>query len=102
MALNREQKRMLKKSGDLADDGTPAARRRRETPKAPAPKEQRTTARMFVKESRGELRKVAWPTRNETLNYSAIVAIALVFMTTMIFVLDWAFSNLILKLFNVQ
>jgi preprotein translocase subunit SecE len=101
MALNREQKRMLKKSGDLAEDGTPAARRR-EAPKTPAPKEQRTTARVFLKESRSELRKVAWPTRNETLNYSAIVAIALVFMTTMIFVLDWAFSNLILKLFNVQ
>jgi len=102
MALNREQKRMLKKSGELADDGTPAARKRREAPKAPAPKEQRTTPRVFLKESRAELRKVAWPSRTETLNYSAVVALALVFLTTLIFGLDWVFSNLILKLFNVQ
>jgi len=101
MALNREQKRMLKKSGDLADDGTPA-RKRREQPKAPPPKEERTTARTFMKESRAELRKVAWPSRSETLNYSAVVAMALVFLTALIFVLDWAFSNVILKLFNVQ
>jgi len=103
MALNREQKRQLKKSGDLAEDGTPASSRKsRPAPRAPSPKEKRTTPMVFFKESRAELRKVAWPTRSETLNYSAVVALALVFATTLIFVLDWVFSNLILKLFNVQ
>jgi len=103
MALNREQKRMLKKQGDLDDDGAAApSRRPRPAPKAPVPKEQRTGARQFVKEVRSELRKVAWPTRQETLNYSMVVGLALVVLTTLIFGLDWIFSQVVLRLFNVQ
>jgi preprotein translocase subunit SecE len=70
--------------------------------KTAAPVEKRTTAVVFVKEVRGELRKVAWPTRKETLNYSGVVAIALVFMTLLIFGLDWVFSEFVLRLFNVK
>jgi preprotein translocase subunit SecE len=103
MALNREQKRMLKKQGDLGEDGNPAASKRtRPAAKAPAPNEQRTTPKVFLKEMRAELRKVAWPSRSETLNYSAVVATALVFLTALIFGLDTAFSWLVLKIFNVQ
>jgi preprotein translocase subunit SecE len=103
MALNREQKRLLKKQGELNEDGTQAvSRRSRPAPKAPVPKEQRTTARVFVKEVRGELRKVAWPTRAETLNYSAIVGLSLAVMTALIFALDWVFSQIILRIFNLQ
>src|SRR5690242_18282315 len=100
MALNREQKRMLKKQGELNEDGTQAVTRRsRPAPKAPVDKEQRTTARVFLKEVRGELRKVAWPTRPETLNYSAIVGLALVLVTALIFAYDWVFGDLVLRLF---
>lgn len=109
MALNREQKRALKKQGELGDDGTPAPRKRSATPSSAARakaaaggKEERTTTRQFVKEVRGELRKVAWPTRSETLNYSLIVAVTLVIMTTLIFCLDWIFSEVILRLFSIQ
>jgi len=103
MALNREQKRALKKQGDLGDDGEPVARAKTRTaPKAPPPKEQRTTARVFVKEVRGELRKVAWPSRKETLQYSGVVALTLIILTTFIFCLDYVFSNVVLKLFGVQ
>ena len=48
-----------------------------------------------------ELRKVAWPTRSETINYSIIVLVALVVLTTFIFGVDYVFSRLVLKLFNV-
>ena len=120
MALNREQKRQLKKSGELGDDGAangdgpPAggdeaeggepSRRRRSAASGAAPvaKEQRTTIRQFVKEVRAELRKVAWPTRKETINYSVIVLLTLVFMTTLIFGLDWVFSEVVLRLFNAK
>jgi preprotein translocase subunit SecE len=105
MALNREQKRLLKKQGDLGEDGEPTSRPRSKTrpaAKAPVPKEQRTTTRVFVKEVRGELRKVAWPTRKETLQYSGVVAFTLVLLTTFIFGLDYVFSNVVLKLFGIQ
>jgi preprotein translocase subunit SecE len=102
MALNREQKRRLKKTGDLGADGEPVASRRGTTT-APPPKtkEERTSARQFVREVRQELRKVAWPTRAETVNYSLIVLSTLVVMTALIFGLDWVFSNFVLDLFDV-
>ena len=40
-----------------------------------------------------ELRKVAWPTKAETANYSMVVFIAVSVMMALIFLLDLAFSN---------
>jgi preprotein translocase subunit SecE len=126
MALNREQKRQLKRAGDLdvdegaggagngngngngdkgtgggADDGGP--RKGRATPTAKADhKDERTSPRQFVREVRSELRKVAWPTRQETLNYSLIVAVTLIIMTTLIFGLDWVFSEVVLRIFDAK
>ena len=100
MALNREQKRMLRKQGELGPDGEPVRTKRAQ--QAPKTKEQRTTARQFVKEVRGELRKVVWPTKSETINYSIIVLVALVFFTTAIFCVDWVFSEFVLRLFEAR
>jgi preprotein translocase subunit SecE len=103
MALNREQKRMLRKQGELGADGEPVAKRSRQA--APPPqaktKEERTGARQFLREVRQELRKVAWPTRGETINYSLIVLSTLVVMTILIFCLDYVFSKGVLRLFDV-
>ncbi len=100
MALNREQKRMLRKQGELGPDGEPIRQKRAQ--QAPKPKEQRTTARQFVKEVRGELRKVVWPTKSETINYSIVVLVSLVALTALIFCIDWVFSEFVLRLFNVR
>jgi len=102
MALNREQKRLLKKQGEINEDGTQATRRARPAAKTPVPKEQRTTARVFFKEVRSELRKVAWPTRPETLNYSGVVALTLAFVTGLIFVLDFIFGDIVLRIFGLK
>ena len=76
MALNREQKRMLRKQGELGPDGEPVR-----TKRAPAGTQDRRNSarppRQFVKEVRGELRKVVWPTKSETINYSIIVLVTL-------------------------
>ena len=101
MAMNRQQKRMLQKQGQLGADGAPATRKR-PAPQAPRPaaKDERTGPIQFLREVRGELRKVAWPTRPEVINYSIIVLVALIVMTTFIFAIDWVFSQAVLKLFN--
>src|SRR5690606_34192805 len=89
MAMNRAQKRMLQKQGALGADGQ-AVRERPQPRKPPAPraqdapKEKRATPREFLKEVRGELRKVAWPTREEVVNYSIIVLVAIVVLTSFI------------------
>ena len=101
MAMNRETKRMLQRQGQLGEDGAPA-RRERPKPTAPRPteREKRTKPGEFVKEVRGELRKVAWPTRQETLNYSLIVFVALVILMAFVGLMDYAFGEFVLRLFN--
>ena len=66
----------------------------------PRPKDERTTPAQFLREVRGELRKVAWPTRAEVVNYSIIVLVALVVLTAYVAVLDYGFGDLFLKLFE--
>ncbi|MET0729354.1 MAG: preprotein translocase subunit SecE [Acidimicrobiales bacterium] len=99
MAMNRQQKRMLQRQGQLGEDGAPAARKR-SAPPAPRPKDDRTSPAQFLREVRGELRKVAWPTRPEVINYSIIVLVALVVLTAYVAALDYGFGKLLLKLFE--
>jgi preprotein translocase subunit SecE len=100
MAMNRQQKRMLQRQGQLGADGEPAARKR-QAPTAPRPtKEARTTPAQFLREVRGELRKVAWPSRGEVVNYSIIVLIAIVLLTAYVALLDYGFGEVLLKLFE--
>ena len=103
MAMNREQKRMLQRQGELGPDGE-AARpskdaQQRRAQAARAPRE-RVGPRQFTREVRGELRKVAWPTRDEVVRYSGIVLFTLVLLTAFIFGLDWAFAKSIFFLFD--
>ena len=98
MAMNRQTKRMLQRQGQLREDGTPAARTA--TRPAPKPPQQRTGTRQYVREVRGELRKVAWPTRSEVINYSTVVFFTVVVLTLLIFGFDNAFSRAVLFIFN--
>jgi preprotein translocase subunit SecE len=101
MAMNRETKRMLQRQGQVTEDGAPARERRRQQP-APRPeaREKRTGPREFVKEVRAELRKVAWPTKSETINYSIIVLVAIVILTAFVGALDYFFGEFVLRLYN--
>ena len=98
MAMNRETKRMLQRQGALGADGEPKATRK--APPAPRPKEKRTPPRQFVREVRAEMRKVAWPSRAEVVNYSIIVFITLIIMTAAIAALDYGMSKLILWMYE--
>ncbi|MDQ2648762.1 MAG: preprotein translocase subunit SecE [Actinomycetota bacterium] len=84
----------------MGADGEPAARKR-QAPPAPRPsKEPRTTPVQFLREVRGELRKVAWPTRAEVINYSIIVLVAVILLTAYVALLDYGFGEVLLKLFE--
>ena len=92
MAMNREQKRRLQKQGQIDAEGTAKASRR-PVPSPNAPREPRTTPREFTREVNAELRKVAWPSRKETVNLSIIVLIFLVILTAFIALCDVGFSK---------
>jgi preprotein translocase subunit SecE len=65
-----------------------------------AASQERTGPLQFLREVRGELRKVAWPSRSETVNYSIVVLVTIVVLGAIIYGLDWVFSTLILDLFE--
>ncbi len=100
MAMNREQKRRLQKEGQLDAEGNPTGGTRRQAPSPNAPREARTTPREFVTEVNAEMRKVAWPSRNETWSLSVIVFIFLVIMTALIAGFDYGFSKSVLFIIN--
>ena len=100
MAMNREQKRMMQRQGQIGPDGEPVAKQRKRPAPQPKAKEKRTTPMQFVREVRTELRKVAWPTRKETINLSIIVLVFLVLMTALISAMDWGFTKSILWIIN--
>ena len=129
MAMNRETRRMLQKQGQMTADGSPTTRTRERRP-APAPKPQerdkrqgaigadgaparqprpapapkqrdeRTAPRQFLREVRGELRKVVWPTRSEVINYSIIVLVCLVILTAFVAAQDWFWNWAVFNLYG--
>ena len=90
MAMNREQKRAMQRAGQLAADGTPIRERRDPAARVKA---DRASPGQFVSEVRSEMRKVAWPTRAETLRLSLIVFIAILILGTFIFFIDLGFGQ---------
>ena len=98
MSMNRQQKRMLQRQGEVDADGEPIRGQRRQ-PSSGAPQE-RTGFVQFLREVRNELRKVAWPSRSETINYSIVVLVTVIVLGAMIYGLDWVFSVFILDLFD--
>jgi len=63
-------------------------------------KKERTGPRQFLREVRGELRRVAWPTRRVVISYSVVVLVTVIVMTLYVFGLDQLFGQLVLELFG--
>ena len=104
MAMNRETKRMLQRQGQLGPDGEqarPASRdaQQRRASAARAPRE-RIGPAQFTREVRAELRKVAWPTRQEVIRFSGIVFFTLVVLTAFIFGVDYVSAKGVFFLFD--
>ena len=66
---------------------------------APNPQVERTGPRQYFAEVRGEMKKVAWPTRNEIWNTTIVVVVGLVVMTALIFCFDWASVHIVNYIF---
>ena len=98
MSMNREQKRLLQRQGEVDADGEPIRQRREQSTRQP---EDRTGVAQFSREVRVELRKVAWPSRAETANYATVVVVTIIAVTTIVAGLDWVFSNSVLNLFDI-
>ena len=101
--MNRETKRLLQRQGQLGPDGEQATAPRREPPRRPAGGQalaDRTKPAEFLREVRTELKRVAWPTKAETINSSIVVLVAVVVLTALIFGMDTLFAKTVLYLFK--
>lgn len=48
----------------------------------------------YLRETRSELRKVVWPTRQEAINLTVIVVAVLVAMAAILGLVDWLFTTI--------
>ncbi len=88
---------MAQRQGEIDEEGAPVATRRQQ---AQIPKGERSTPGQFVKEVRGELRRVHWPSRGEVVNYSIVTLVVIVLLTAFIAGQDFGFAESILWLFG--
>jgi preprotein translocase subunit SecE len=98
--VNRETKRMMQRQGQVEADGTPSTRRQPPTQAGKRPAKQRTTPVQFFREVRDELRQVAWPSRAEMINYTAVVLTTLVLMVCLVFALNYVFGRAVFFMFQ--
>jgi preprotein translocase subunit SecE len=61
---------------------------------------ERTTPRSYLREVQGEMKRVAWPPRQEILNSTVIVIIGVVVMTGLIFLFDYLANSAVTHIFS--
>jgi preprotein translocase subunit SecE len=97
--MNRKQKRMMQRQGQVDADGATSSRRT-SVQDVQRRRRERTKPSQFIREIREEMRQVSWPTRPELVNYTTIVLFVLIFMATLIFGLGYGFAKFVNFLFT--
>ncbi len=85
--MNRELRRLSQKE---------EKRRRQQGPQRP--KRERVGIRQFLREVRQEMRRVAWPSRQELFTFSVVTIITTLFLTAITFGMDLLFKQTVLAL----
>lgn len=63
-------------------------------------RKQRTSLSQFLREVRLELRRVNWPSRKEVASYSLVVLVAVSLLTLYVALIDQAFGQLVLWMYQ--
>jgi preprotein translocase subunit SecE len=96
--VNRQYKRMMQKQ----EAKRKSAPRPQIKPQAAPAQKKRTPPIQFIREVVAELKKVAWPSRQEVVAYSIVVLVSTIVITALIFGMDFVFAKAILSLFGVD
>ncbi|HEX4492781.1 MAG TPA: preprotein translocase subunit SecE [Acidimicrobiia bacterium] len=92
--MNRQTKRQMAKSGT----DKPRAQDRKAVTQTKD--RERISPGEFFSEVRGEMRKVAWPTRPEVINSTLVVIVAVIFLGGVVFAFDYGAAKFVLFLFG--
>jgi preprotein translocase subunit SecE len=98
--VNRQTKRLLAKQQRQDERNKPRATPGQPVTATGLPRRKRTPVRQFMREVRNELKKVAWPSRNEVMTYTVVVLVSTVAITLFVFGLDYGFAKAVLKVFG--
>jgi preprotein translocase subunit SecE len=96
--MNRQAKRMMARQKAGTQDRAEAARQRRAVTAQDPRRRTRVGARVYLRQVMAELRKVAWPKRQEVIGYTVVVLVTVTFMTALVFALDLGFSKTLLHI----
>lgn len=69
-------------------------------PAGTAPRRERSSPGEYLREVRQELRKVAWPGREEVVSYTVVVIVATAFLMGLVFGMDFIFGRLVFVIFG--
>ncbi len=102
--MNREQKRAMQKAGALDEQGEVSSTQPRAKP-TPRPSNNQQAGiferiRTFFSEVSAELKKVAWPNRQELSGYTSVVIVSLLFVGLLVFGIDYGCNKAIIFLFQ--
>jgi preprotein translocase subunit SecE len=95
--MNRQVKRQMAKQGTDKPRAAQSASASRRPPVNP--QTERTTPRSYLREVQAEMKRVAWPPREEIINSTIIVVIGVVVMTALIFFFDWVAGGAVNHIF---
>ena len=84
--MNRELRRLQEKEEKRQKD-------QRAKGLAQRPRRERTSLRQFLREVRQELRRVAWPSRQELMTFTAVTVITSTVLTGLTFGMDFLFKK---------
>jgi len=79
--------------GKAAAAPAPKTPVRKTAARKPARKQPNAIER-FIRETRGELQKVSWPTREEAWRLTVVVTAVTIFMAAFLGLFDWVFTKL--------
>lgn len=91
--MNRELRRLQAKEEERAKERRAAGMR---------PRRERVKLRQFVSEIRTELKRVAWPSRQEVFTFTTVTLITAGFVTLYTFVLDLTLKQGVLNLLELR
>jgi preprotein translocase subunit SecE len=85
--MNRQVKRQMAKQGTDRPRAPQSGGGGRRPPAGP--QTERTGPRTYLREVQAEMKRVAWPPRQEIINSTIIVIVGVVVMAGIIFLFDW-------------
>ena len=88
-------------SRESSRDRDPEARRQTDVRGSSAPaaagEQRRTPPTQFLREVRGELRKVAWPSRQEVISYSIVVLVTTLVLVLIVWGMDYVIREAVIN-----